>query len=109
MAAILFRPQCVNEWRQDPPWIQPDPGPDSICDKTSYRKISCNLEVARLVVKIIALKFDRHIGSTAAEAPVKFQSDFKILDANLEASRLHEFSQLDVLSDIETRHRGPYH
>ena len=31
----------------------------------------------------IALKFDRHIGSSAAEVPVKFQSDRTILDTNL--------------------------
>ena len=38
----------------------------------------------------IALKFDRHLGSTAAEVPVKFQSDWKCLNPNLAASRLHE-------------------
>ena len=38
----------------------------------------------------IALKFDRHIGSNAAEVPVKFQSDRAILNTNLTASRLHE-------------------
>ena len=35
----------------------------------------------------IALKFDRRLGSAAAEAPVKFQSDWKIYDA---ISRLKE-------------------
>ena len=38
----------------------------------------------------IALKFDRHIGSSAAEMPVKFQSDMIIITSNLVASRLHE-------------------
>ena len=38
----------------------------------------------------IAFKFDRHIGSNAAEVPVKFQSDRRILNTNLVASRLHE-------------------
>ena len=38
----------------------------------------------------IALKFDRHIGSTAAKVPVKFQSDRTILNTNLAASRLYE-------------------
>ena len=38
----------------------------------------------------IALKFDRHLGSNAAEVPAKFQSDWKSLNPNLAASRLHE-------------------
>ena len=50
----------------------------------------------------IALKFDRHFGSNAAEVPVKFQSDWAILNTNLAASRFHEILQQDVLSDIET-------
>ena len=37
-----------------------------------------------------ALKFDRHLGSVAAEVPVKFQSNWKSLNPNLAASRLHE-------------------
>ena len=52
----------------------------------------------------IALKFDRHIGSTAAEVPVKFQSDRTILNTNLAASRLYEILRIDVFSDIE---KGP--
>ena len=36
----------------------------------------------------IALKFDRHVGSSAAEVPVKFLSDRTILNTNLAASRL---------------------
>ena len=38
----------------------------------------------------IALKFVRHLGSSAAEVPAKFQSDWKSLNPNLAASRLHE-------------------
>ena len=53
----------------------------------------------------ITLKFDRHIGSTAAEVPVKFQSDRTILNTNLAALRLHEILRKDVFSDIET---GPW-
>ena len=48
------------------------------------------------------MKFDRHIGSTAAEVPVKFRSDRTILDTNLAASRLDEILRKDVFSDIET-------
>ena len=51
---------------------------------------------------LIDLKFDGHIGSTAAEVTVKFQSDRTILNTNLAASRLHEILRQDVLSDIET-------
>ena len=45
----------------------------------------------------IALKFDRHLGSTAAEVPVKFLSDWKSLNPNLAASRLREILRSDVL------------
>ena len=57
--------------------------------KTSYRQISWSLEAARLDV-IVALKFDRHLGSAAAEVPVKFQSYWESLNPNLAASRLHK-------------------
>ena len=50
-------------------------------------------------------EIDRHIGSTAAEVPVKFQSDQTILNTNLAASRLYEILRKDVFSDIET---GPW-
>ena len=55
----------------------------------------------------IALKFDRHIDSTAAEVPVKFQSDRTILNTNIAASRLYEILRKDVFSDIETGPRYP--
>ena len=38
----------------------------------------------------IARKFDRHLGSNAAEMPVKSQSNTIIITSNLAASRLHE-------------------
>ena len=38
----------------------------------------------------IILEFDRHLGSTAAEGPVKFQSNWKSLNPNLLALRFHE-------------------
>ena len=53
----------------------------------------------------IALKFDRHIGSTTAEVSVKFQSDRTILNTNLAASRVDEILRKYVFSDIET---GPW-
>ena len=36
------------------------------------------------------MKFDRHLGSTAAEVPVKLPSDCKSLNPNLADSRLHK-------------------
>ena len=38
----------------------------------------------------IPLKFDRHLDSTAADVPVKFQSEWKSLNQNLAASRFRE-------------------
>ena len=38
----------------------------------------------------IALKFDRYLGSAAAEMLVKFQSDWKILNPNLAAPRFRK-------------------
>ena len=42
------------------------------------------------------MKFDRHLGIVAAEVPVKFGSDWEILNTNLAASRLPEILQQDV-------------
>ena len=50
----------------------------------------------------ITLKFDMHISSSAAEVPVKFQSDQTIMNTNLVDLRLHEILQKDILSDSET-------
>ena len=38
----------------------------------------------------IAVKFDRHLGSSAAEMPIKFQSDTIITTSNLAALSFHE-------------------
>ena len=58
--------------------------------KSRSREIECYNER-------VALKFDRLLGSTAAEVPVKFQSDWKCLTQNLVASRLHDILWEDVL------------
>ena len=59
-------------------------GDNSISHKTSYRKISQSLEGARSVVSFpIAFEFGRRLGSIAARAPAKFQSDTKILTSDL--------------------------
>ena len=50
----------------------------------------------------ITLKPDRHISSTAAEVPVKSQSDRTIPNTNPAAPRPYEIPRKDVPSDIET-------
>ena len=58
--------------------------------KTRSREIGCYNDH-------IALKFDRHLGSAAAEVPVEFQSDWnRQKNPNLVASRLHEILRWDV-------------
>ena len=54
-----------------------------------FSPLSRSREIGSLNYRI-ALKFDRHFGSTAADVPVKFQSDRSILNTNLVASRLCE-------------------
>ena len=64
----------------------------SLSGKTSYRQISWSLEAARLGVIIITPLWNL-TGTSAAllpMGPVKFQSNWKSLDPNLGASRLHE-------------------
>ena len=62
------------------------PGHVSLFDKASYSKISRRLETARFAnICLIALKFDRHQDSTAADVTVKLQSDALIYVANLVA------------------------
>ena len=65
---------------------------EPLASKTSYCQISWSLRSPEIICfdDGIALKFDRHIGSTAADVPDKFQSDWKSLNLNLTASRLHE-------------------
>ena len=63
-----------------------------ISSQASFRVISLSLEATRLGVLMIESlwKFDRHLGSAAAEVHVKLQSDWRSLNPNLAASRLHE-------------------
>ena len=75
----------------------------SISDKTSFCKISCvsSVEAARLVVNQgIALTFNSRIGSTAAEATVKYQSDCAFLNTSFAAPNLCKTLQLDFSSYI---------
>ena len=51
--------------------------------KSRSREIGCYSDC-------ISLKFGSHLGSGAAEMPVKFQCDWKSLNPNLTASRLRE-------------------
>ena len=54
--------------------------------KSQNREIGCYNDT-------ITLKLDRLLGSIVAEVPVKFQSDWKSLNPNFGASRLHEILQ----------------
>ena len=58
--------------------------------KTCYCQISWSLVVARLDVIMIVSFWNLPWPYTAAELLIKFQSDWKSLNANLAASRLHE-------------------
>ena len=70
----------------------PGQGLYSLSGRTSYREISWSLEAARLDVRIIiTLNFDRHLGSSAAEMPIKFQGDSKSITPNLAARDLTKF------------------
>ena len=63
----------------------------SLSRRVSYRKISWSLEAARFGFRLtIALQIDGYLRNSAAEMPVKFQSDTIIIIPNLGASRLHE-------------------
>ena len=57
----------------------------SLSGKTSYRKISWRREID-CYIDSIAMTFERHLGSAAAEVPLKFQSDWNCLNPNLAAS-----------------------
>ena len=75
----------------------------SLSGRTSYRKISRSLETASLCYNDrIALKFDRHLDSTAAEMPVKFQSVWKSLNMNL-----RDFTRSRRKTSVRLVNRGP--
>ena len=58
---------------------------------------------------LIAFKFDRYLGSTPVDVPVKFQSDTNISTSDQAPWRLCKISWSDVLSDIESEPRGCNH
>ena len=75
-----------------------DHGLYSLSGQTSCRKTSRNLEAARFKFKLSNYsKFDKHLCSTAAEMPAKFQSDTIFIISNLEAPKLREIWRHGVL------------
>ena len=54
----------------------------------------------------MALIFDRHLGSNAAEMPVKFQGDTFIITSYLVASRIHEIGGKTTSARLENGGRG---
>ena len=85
-------------------------GPVSISNKKSYHKILWSLEAVRLVVWTIVSLWNLTgtsaavFGSSAAEVPIKFQSDQTNLNTNLVASSLHEILWQDILLDFRSSH-----
>ena len=70
----------------------PDKGSCSVTLDLDRKSLNPNLEAARFGFRFfqsIDLKFDRHLGSSAAEIPVEFQSDTTIMISDLAASILH--------------------
>ena len=56
----------------------------------------------------IALKFDRHLDSSAAEMPAKFQSDMIIITSNFAASRYHEILGGETSVRLVNKDSGPH-
>ena len=84
---LCFRPLQLTffkatEANQSHIWNRTDVLPQDLVKSRSHEIGCCNYR--------IAIKFYRHLGSAAAEVPVKFQSDWKSVNPNLAASRLHE-------------------
>ena len=78
----------VTRWR--PNWNVGQPGPrlNILKDVLSSDLVKSQSHETGTLNCHMASKFDRHMGSNAAEVPVKFQSDRTILNTNLVASRL---------------------
>ena len=55
----------------------------------------------------IALKFDRHLGSAAAEVPVKFQSDWQSLNPNLVGFFFRDFTRSCSKTSVGLVNKGP--
>ena len=77
----------------------------SLSGKTSYRKISWGLEAARFELRLfsIAVKPDRHHGSSAAEMHAKFQNGMIII---YPISRLQGFTRFDGKKTYRLVNRG---
>ena len=78
------------------PWLSnSEPGPlyTKQTDVLPQDLVKSRSHKIRVKTLPIALKSDRHLGSSAAEIPVKFQSD----TSNLAALRLHGVWWWDVL------------
>ena len=72
----------------------------TLSGKTSYHQASPS---SNMWVKWIALEFDRHLGSSAAQMPVKFQNDMIMLTPNLMALKFMKFGSKRVLLLNEER------
>ena len=70
----------------------------------SYWNVTQSLEATRFEFRIVwsLWNFDRHLGNSTAEEPVKFQSDAIIQTSNVAALRRHEILRQSVSSDVWT-------
>ena len=87
MASILSRPQCVKGlWY--PQGLYSLSGGTDILPQDLMKFRSHKIRVWTFP---ITLKFDRHLGNSAAEMPVKFRSDTIIITSRLMALRFQRF------------------
>ena len=77
---------CSSLWKGI--WA-PGLGP---CSRTSYHEIPWSHRSREFRVKtfLVALIFSRHLDSSAADMPAKFQSDTIVMISNLASQRIHK-------------------
>ena len=77
---------CSSLWKGT--WA-PGLGP---CSRTSYHEIPWSHRSREFRVKtfLVALIFSRHLDSSAADMPAKFQSDTIVMISNLASQRIHK-------------------
>ena len=66
---------------------------EDVCPPNLMTSRGC---VIKFYDNLIVLKFKWHLGSSSAKVPGKYQSDYKFLNLNLVASRLHEILRLEI-------------
>ena len=88
-------------------WLDRNPGPVSISEKTSYHKISWSLEAARLVFRIVRSLWNL-TGTSAALLPMCL-SIFKAIRQSIPISGLRDFTRPYDKTSFRILRRGPVH